>query len=477
AHARINLFTVGSASRLGGQMSITTDEEGKFLATGLEPAPYRLTATVPGYAQTPDRTIAGPGEFLPGPYYRPGDSVTITMTRGGAITGKVINAAGDPVIGIPVMAIRIRDEAGNPANEYSTFNSYRQTDDRGVYRLWGLAPGAYVVIAGSNLTGFSPRPTPFNHKVPAWYPSSTRDTAVEVSVTSGGEASGIDIRYRAERGFAISGRVSGAPTGASNTATSIVLKQATTGMMVASTFVSPMNDQNGYAFYGIPDGEYEAVASRTGFCGEENMMSQPRRVSVRGRDVAGIDLVLAPSASIAGQVRLERMPGEERKQKCESKRESFLAEVVVSARMDEPGERNLPALTPFDSPPIGVPDEKGSFALRNLKAGRYRLEPQLPDESWYVKSMMTVATAGAAARPAAPPSGGVARQGLSLKSGEQVNGLMITLAEGAAALKGRVVAAEGTRLPARLLVHLVPAEKEAADNVLRYAEAKAAGDG
>ncbi len=38
---------------------------------------------------------------------------------------------------------------------------------------------------------------------------ATRDTAAEVTVTSGGEASGIDIRYRGDQGHVVSGSVSG----------------------------------------------------------------------------------------------------------------------------------------------------------------------------------------------------------------------------------------------------------------------------
>jgi hypothetical protein len=57
---------------------------------------------------------------------------------------------------------------------------------------------------------------------------------------------------------------------------------------------------------------------------------------------------------------------------------------------------------------------------------------------------------------------------VSLKSGERMTGLTITLAEGAASLRGRITTAEGDQLPGRLLVHLVPAEKDNADDVLRF---------
>src|SRR5262249_36192889 len=145
-----------------------------------------------------------------------GQNVTITMIRGSVITGRVTNAAGDPIVGIAVKATRVRDESGRPDNNTAiSFQPERTTDDRGVYRIYGLAPGSYLVSAGggSNL-GFSVRQTPFGGRMATYYPSSTRDVATELRVVGGAEVTGIDIRYREERGFVISGKVTGAPSSA-----------------------------------------------------------------------------------------------------------------------------------------------------------------------------------------------------------------------------------------------------------------------
>jgi len=55
-----------------------------------------------------------------------------------------------------------------------------------------------------------------------------------------------------------------------------------------------------------------------------------------------------------------------------------------------------------------------------------------------------------------------------MKSGARVSGLTITLAEGAASLNGQIKSAENQKLPARLFVYLVPAEREKAEDVLRF---------
>ena len=71
----------------------------------------------------------------------------------------------------------------------------------------------------------------------------------------------------------------------------------------------------------------------------------------------------------------------------------------------------------------------------------------------------------------------VARDGLTLKSGERVSGLTVTIAEGGASFRGRLTVAEGQSLPPNLRVYLVPAEKESVDDVFRFFETRADTDG
>jgi Carboxypeptidase regulatory-like domain len=91
--------------------------------------------------------VPGPvpvGERQDGGYYRVGDNVTITMIKGGVITGRVTNATGEPLIGVRVNAVMTRGAEGNTARRAAA--RPRFTDDRGFYRLYGLPPGTYVVF-------------------------------------------------------------------------------------------------------------------------------------------------------------------------------------------------------------------------------------------------------------------------------------------------------------------------------------------
>ena len=69
------------------------------------------------------------------------------------------------------------------------------------------------------------------------------------------------------------------------------------------------------------------------------------------------------------------------------------------------------------------------------------------------------------------------RNWTTVKSGDRINGLTITLAEGAASLRGQVTLPENSKLPTNLFVYLVPAEREKADDVLRFFATEVAADG
>jgi Carboxypeptidase regulatory-like domain len=443
----------------GSPLSTTTDEEGNFKFTELTPRAYSIyVRETKGYVRP---YIPGSGAT----YYRIGDHAVITMIRGGVITGRVATANGEPMVGAQVIATMTRDVEGNPLKR-SYWGRVRITDDRGVYRLYGLAPGTYVVSVRSNLS--IRRISPYDGDTPIYYPSSTRDTAAEVAVASGGEVAGIDIRYRGERGHIVSGAVSGAGEGSQQ---SVSLHNAATGSYFGSAQIRPGEAANSFAIRGVSDGEYEVVANVYGRSDEaDNFVSLPRRVTVRGADVGGIELKVAPLASIAGKIVVENQS-----ESCETKRKLSIEEVIVSLRRNE---KTSWAIYQGYVNEI-APNDKGEFVIRHIVPGRYFTQLRLPAEYWYVKSISRTPSASSGAdakRPSAGPD--LAQSGVALKTGEKLSGLTLMIAGGSASLSGKVIAAkEGARLPPRIRLHLAPVEATSANDPLRYAEAIARGDG
>jgi len=443
-----------------------TDEEGAFRFTDLPPRNYSVfVLSAKGYVPQP----AAITESGSRGYYRIGDHVTFTMIRGGVITGRVTTLAGEPMIGAQVTAVMVKDFEGNPVRQRFGARS-RSTDDRGVYRLYGLQPGTYLVFTGSNLG--APRISPYEGSAPTYYPSSPRETATEVTVASGGEATGIDIRHRGERGHTVSGTVTGGGASEQYEGASVTLYGLASGFVVGTGYVRQGEGQNGFAIQGVGDDEYGIVARRG--ADDKSFASAPQRVTVRGADVGGIALKLAPLASISGRIVVTASP-----QACENSRKSSPEEIIVSVRPDASATAEA---SQFASPqPDGAVSEKGEFTIHGLYPGRYFLEPRLPNENWYAKSLIAAPVAAAGQPSAGAKSAAnkdVGRNGLAVKSGDRVAGLIVTVSDGAASLRGKVTAGKpGARLPERLRVHLIPAEAVAADDMLRYAETLARPDG
>jgi hypothetical protein len=63
---------------------------------------------------------------------------------------------------------------------------------------------------------------------------------------------------------------------------------------------------------------------------------------------------------------------------------------------------------------------------------------------------------------------GLSQNWIDVKTGERVAGVTITLAEGAASLRGSIQLPEGDKIPPLLSLYLVPAEKDKNNDELRF---------
>ncbi len=134
----------------GGELRVAktavSDDQGNFAFTDLPAGRFTLSASKPGYVN------ATYGQKKPG---RPGtpiqlvDSQKLTnlklpLPKGGVLTGAVLDENGEPTPGTQVTAFRYEMRTGE---KRLTQAGNDQTDDRGVYRIYGLLPGDYVVRA------------------------------------------------------------------------------------------------------------------------------------------------------------------------------------------------------------------------------------------------------------------------------------------------------------------------------------------
>lgn len=134
------------AQRGQGGGAATTDAEGRWEIGSLPAGRYTVSASKNGYigAQHGQRRPEQGGTPIE---VRDGETIErilITLPRGGVITGYVADEFGDPVAGAEVNALRFRYMEGGRQLSPSGGG---QTDDRGVFRIYGLTPGEYYVSA------------------------------------------------------------------------------------------------------------------------------------------------------------------------------------------------------------------------------------------------------------------------------------------------------------------------------------------
>jgi hypothetical protein len=255
------------------------------------------------------------------------------------------------------------------------------------------------------------------------------------------------------------------------------MAHAGSASVLSLTIAAVAESRRVFSFNGVADGEYDLfanfLASQT-----SNAVIATKRVTVRGGDVTGLELRLTPLGSMAGTITLDPIKPEAR---CD-KRNSQVIEIVPTSPLDEPKKSGSQSMIVVLSPGLGLMNEKGEFALRNLEAARYRLEVKLPTESWYLRAISLPSAAARAPQPATaqpqPPSANAnAWQGVvSLKPGETLSGVSVMVGQDAAGLSGRAVH-EGTLVREGTRIHLIPVEPEQANNILRYGESMVNRDG
>ena len=149
-----------SGGGLARSRSVISGEDGGYVFEALPAGRFTLTAAKPAYITTAYGAkrpgLSGTAlELVAGQQVT---NVVVTLTRGAVIAGRVTDQNGEPMAGANIALIRARrmtlvtQVAPTP---FPPVQPEFTTDDRGVYRIYGLEPGAYFVAAGVRFSGTS----------------------------------------------------------------------------------------------------------------------------------------------------------------------------------------------------------------------------------------------------------------------------------------------------------------------------------
>ena len=415
-----------------------TDDSGKFVFSNVSPGDYRVTAIAESYVLA-DATVAQYGVPVSVTEGQTATAPELVLAKGGVITGKVMDSEGRPLIAERVSISEI-DSSGRLRNAPGN-RGPMETDDRGVYRIYGLTEGKYMLSAGSGDAGFGPFRRPRYART--WYPSATEQAAASmVEVAPGKVVENIDIKLGEPLPtFSVQGRTIDVATGKPVPGVSVMAMrmrpvQANRPGMPGNAppeFGGPAGDQPGmsdeqgvFKISGLTSGSY-SVNTVSGMRGPGQLANDyygdSATFQVGESDVTGVELKLHLGVTITGVLRIEGIADGPTIARMLSQ-----TNINANVRPEQQGQPNAGNRSGrFSSSQVNT---DGSFRLGGLEPGRTSFN--LNVRGGHRLGVVKVERNGATIAPE-----------IQTSSGEQVLNLVLTVREANSRIRGQVVASGG----------------------------------
>lgn len=286
---------------------VTTDEDGRFKLNAVPAGSYTILPYTPALVVPAETSFAQPGKSVSLGDGEEVDDIDFSLVKGGVITGRVTDPEGRPIVEQHITLIRI-DERGQrvPTPYFSPFMF--STDDRGIYRIYGLSPGRYRVAVGdSPESGMVRIGFAGGTYARTFYPDvSDESKATPVEVTGSGEASGIDIKLgRAAKSYVATGRILDADTGKplGNLQYGHGAVNRDQKMMGSFGWSGNRTNNNGeFRIEGLSPGRYAAFVIATE---QVDFYSEPAVFEISDSDASALEIKVRRGASIAGVAVIE----------------------------------------------------------------------------------------------------------------------------------------------------------------------------
>jgi hypothetical protein len=270
-----------------------TDVNGEYRITNVPAGNYWMNVSAPAFVLTDDTAnskslIIGKGEMI--------ENVDFTLLRGGVITGKVTDADGRPLVQQEVHIL--------PQTERPHYFAHIQTDDRGIYRAFGLPPGVYKVAAGSaDDDAFGARYNAAYYR--RTYHPNVLDAAQAklIEVSEGSEATNVDIVLgRMVTTYTASGRIvdeAGQPMPNVPYAVSHFVNANSTHSLTTGAVSNARGEFN---LEKLMPGNYAAMIRPEG---NTDVRADQVRFEITDSDITGLVITVQKAGSVSGVLVIE----------------------------------------------------------------------------------------------------------------------------------------------------------------------------
>lgn len=284
-------------------LKLRTDGEGRYRFSNLPAGKYLLSASSPAYISrksVADSEAQGLIELEDGENI---EDRNYDLIRGGVITGRITDPDDRPMIAQNIQLLPLNEKGEVTQQGFSfEYGSMMETDDRGVYRIYGVAPGRYKLrVAGGKLHGSG------RAKLPdMYYPDAiTIQKAETIEVQEGAEVTGIDIRIgSAQKAYELSGTVISAETGKPLPGALLWVREVrdqAEDWQDSSNYNTKSDAQGNFKVSSLSNGKYEINIGNDWLQNKE-FFSERVPVEIREGDISGIVVKALRGATIAGKV-------------------------------------------------------------------------------------------------------------------------------------------------------------------------------
>jgi protocatechuate 3,4-dioxygenase beta subunit len=456
------LVAVNLINTQGVVAQVTSDAEGKYRISGLSAGQMNVSAVAPTYV-LPANPMYGQGRVVNLSADETVEGIDFKLTRGGVITGRITDADGKPLIEERITLTPVDDKgepvrglAARPANFL-----VNNTDDRGIYRIYGLAAARYKVSVGDDAGRSALRGSGY---YPKTYYGNTAEAAKAsiVDLNEGAEVKNIDITVGGRaRTYTVTGRIIDADTnqplpGVDFSFGALQTNQNQTYLSGTYSPNTPTNSKGEFRLEGVAPGRYAIMASSNSMFNQTSnqspkVYSDPLSFEVTDGDIADLEVKAQRGLSISGVVVTDGI--------TDKKALAMLSRLVV-AGFGEPTQNSIQGLMNGTTSPIAA---DGTFQLDGLRPGKVQI-----NVSGFTGAESKGLTISRIVHERA-----VQNRRIDLVPGQSVSGVRIYLSYGTGAVRGQVKV-EGGALPADAMM-FVSVQRQGEPNGVSSAQVDSRG--